>query len=127
MSGKLSNETLALLANIETQLDIVAPFAERVRKALAPFAEDYRVATIILRRGDGHVVRAMLDAVADVDRLVVVTREQRERLSKLESAARFAYDAILESSVCDEPCSCIDCQMLETLGEALGIPRIGET
>lgn len=48
------------------------------------------------------------------------------RLSKLRTAARFAYDAILASSVCDEPCSCIDCQMLETLGEALGIPRIGE-
>ncbi len=49
-----------------------------------------------------------------------------DRLSKLEAAARFAYDAIIESSVCDEPCSCIDCQMLEKLGEALGIPRIGE-
>lgn len=46
---------------------------------------------------------------------------------KLESAARFAYDAILESSVCDEPCGCIDCEMLETLGEALNLPRIGET
>lgn len=46
--------------------------------------------------------------------------------TKLEAAARFAYDAILSSSVCDEPCSCIDCQMLEKLGEALGIPRIGE-
>jgi len=49
------------------------------------------------------------------------------RLSKLESAARFAYDAILSSSVCDEPCECIDCRILETLGEALDIPRIGET
>lgn len=46
---------------------------------------------------------------------------------KLESAARFAYTSILESSVCDEPCGCIDCEMLETLGEALNIPRIGES
>lgn len=48
-------------------------------------------------------------------------------VTKLESAARFAYDSILASSCCDEPCDCIDCQILETLGEALDIPRIGET
>jgi len=48
-------------------------------------------------------------------------------VTKLEAAAQLAYDAILSSSVCDEPCDCIDCQMLETLGEALNIPRIGET
>ena len=46
---------------------------------------------------------------------------------KLEAAARFAYASILKSSVCDEPCGCIDCQMLETLGESLNIPRIGES
>lgn len=46
---------------------------------------------------------------------------------KLEAAARFVYASILKSSVCDEPCGCIDCEMLETLGEALNIPRIGET
>jgi hypothetical protein len=51
----------------------------------------------------------------------------KEDLAKLESAARFAYDTILSSSVCDEHCDCIDCQILETLGEALDIPRIGET
>ncbi len=47
-------------------------------------------------------------------------------VAKLESAARFAYDSILKFSVCDELCSCIDCQMLEKLGGAFGIPRIGE-
>ena len=46
---------------------------------------------------------------------------------KLEAAARFVYASILKSSVCDEPCGCIDCEMLEALGEALNIPRIGET
>lgn len=48
-------------------------------------------------------------------------------VAKLEAAARFAYDSILASSVCDEPCDCVDCRIIETLGEALGIPRIGET
>ena len=69
---------------------------------------------------DGIVTTAVTGLVVERDVLL-------ERLSKLEAATRFAYDSILESSVCDEPCPCIDCQMLEKLGAALGIPRIGET
>lgn len=62
-------------------------------------------------------------ACVDVLALCALVRSRQELL---EAAARFAYDAILASSCCDEPCSCIDCQMLEKLGEALGVPRIGE-
>lgn len=51
----------------------------------------------------------------------------RSRVAKLEEAAAFVYYTVLASSVCSTKCECIDCDILETLGEQLGIPTIGET
>jgi hypothetical protein len=44
----------------------------------------------------------------------------RERLAKLETAAKRVLGLLFESSACDEPCDCIDCQCIETL-DALGL------
>jgi hypothetical protein len=47
----------------------------------------------------------------------------RERLAKLETAGLFAYEMLIGSSVCESPCDCVDCQIVDKLEEVLDLPE----